>query len=70
MLNAILTLWSAVLAWIVTSVGELIPIFANITEAGAFESLTLIGEVTFISLGIGIVFLALRFVENKLHFKR
>ena len=70
MLDAILGLWGKVLEWIVTSIGKLVPIFANVTETGAFESLTLIGEVTFISLGVGIVFLVLRFVENKLHFKR
>lgn len=60
-------IWTEIIAWVVASIETLAGIF--VTESAGAYSLTFMGEIAMISLGIGVVFLVLRFIENKLHFR-
>lgn len=67
MFAVISKIWTGIITWVVTSITTLAGIF--VTESAGTYSLTFMGEIAMISLGIGVVFLVLRFIENKLHFR-
>lgn len=67
MFAVISKIWTDVITWVVSSITALSGIF--VTESSGVYSLTFMGEIAMISLGIGVVFLVLRFIENKLHFR-
>lgn len=67
MFGVISKIWTEIITWLVSSITSLAGIF--VTEASGTYSLTFMGEIAMISLGIGVVFLVLRFIENKLHFR-
>lgn len=63
MINAITTVWSDVMDWIVDALSSVQTVFYNGT------SLTFLGVLAVISVAIGIAFLILGVVQNFLHLR-
>ena len=65
LLTAIFAVFTAVGDWIMTQLSELPSIFWNATDS----SLTFLGVLAVVSLGISIIFLMIRVIQNFLHFR-
>lgn len=65
LLTAIFAVFTAVGDWIMTQLSDLPSIFWNTTDS----SLTFLGVLAVVSLGISIIFLMIRVIQNFLHFR-
>lgn len=59
MLEKITTIWTALMSWITNSITSAISLF-YVAESG----FTPLGELAMVFLGIGVVFLVIRVVQN------
>lgn len=65
LLTAIFAIFGDVGDWIVEMLGSITSLFWNATD----NSLTFLGVLSLISLGISVIFLMIRVVQNFLHFR-
>ena len=65
LITAIFAVFGDVGAWIIEQLGLIPELFWNSTES----SLTFLGVLSLISLGISVIFLMIRVVQNFLHFR-
>lgn len=65
LLTAIFAIFGDVGDWIVEMLGSITALFWNATDS----SLTFLGVLSLISLGISVIFLMIRVVQNFLHFR-
>ena len=61
--SAITSVFSSIMSWIATSVNDLVPIFYN------NDSLTFLGTLTIMGLGISIFFLLIGVISSFLRFR-
>lgn len=62
-INAIFDVFTGITTWLSGAVTSIIPMF------WAENSLTFLGSLAVVSLGIGVVFLLIGIVQNFLHFR-
>lgn len=67
-LTAIFAVFTAVGEWITTALTALIPIFWTAGENGA-GSLTFLGTLAVVGLGISVIFLVISVIQAFLHFR-
>lgn len=65
LLTAIFAIFGDVGDWIVEMLGSITSLFWNATD----NSLTFLGVLSLVSLGISVIFLMIRVVQNFLHFR-
>ena len=65
LLTAIFAVFSDVGEWIMTQLGLVSELFWNSTDS----SLTFLGVLALVSVGISVIFLMIRVVQNFLHFR-
>ena len=64
----IFSLWEEILYWVIDFLNSVIAIFWTASEGGGGQ-LTFLGTIALISLGISVIFLMIRVVQNFLHFR-
>lgn len=65
MIEAITTVWTDVMTWIVSSISSVQSVFYNSTDS----SLTFLGVLAVISVAIGIAFLVIGVIQNFLRLR-
>lgn len=68
MISAITTIWQDILDWLVEAIGSVQGVFYTTAADGGF-TLTFLGTLAVISVGIGIVFLVIGVIQNFLHLR-
>ena len=66
--DAVFEVFEEISGWIVSQLQSLVALFWTASEGGGGE-LTFLGTIALISLGISVIFLMLRVVQNFLHFR-
>lgn len=69
MVEAITSVWSDVMAWIVESLGSVQEVFYTAGASGEPGSLTFLGILAVISVAIGIAFLVIGVIQNFLRLR-
>lgn len=69
MSGVIFEVFSAVGTWLVSMLNTIVGLFYTAGANGAAGSLTFFGEISLIALGISVIFLIIRVVQNFLHFR-
>lgn len=65
LLTAIFAVFTAVGDWIMEALQDLTGLFWNATD----NSLTFLGVLSLVALGISVIFLMIRVIQNFLHFR-
>ena len=66
--NAITSVFSAIMTWLLGALGDGMPLFYEASESGGGE-LTFLGVLAVMALGIGVVFLIINVVKGFLKFR-
>lgn len=67
-ITAITTCWTAIFTWLTTSISSLVPIFYEVDAQGE-GSLTFLGVLAIIALGVSVFFLIMGLIQNFLHLR-
>lgn len=68
MISSITEVWTSIMTWVTTSLGNVQDVFYT-TGTGGEGELTFLGVLAVISVAIGIVFLLIGVVQNFLHLR-
>ena len=69
MIGTITQVWTEIMTWVTTSLGQVQDVFYTAGADGAAGSLTFLGVLAVISVAIGIVFLLIGVIQNFLHLR-
>ena len=69
MIEAITSVWSEIMAWIVEAIGSVQEVFYTAGTSGGPGSLTFLGVLAVISVAIGIAFLVIGVIQNFLRLR-
>lgn len=69
MIEAITAVWTSILTWLSTSFGSLESLFWTAPTSGGTGSLTFLGILAVVSVGIGVVMMIIGVIQNFLHLR-
>lgn len=69
MIGTITQVWTEIMTWVTTSLGQVQDVFYTVGADGAAGELTFLGVLAVISVAIGIVFLLIGVIQNFLHLR-
>ena len=68
-ITSITSVWTSIFTWIISSIQSLIPIFWTEGQGETPGSLTFLGVLAIIALGVGLFFLIMGVIQNFLHLR-
>lgn len=69
MIGTITQVWTEIMTWVTTSLGQVQDVFYTAGVDGATGSLTFLGVLAVISVAIGVAFLLIGVIQNFLHLR-
>lgn len=69
MIGTITTVWTSIMQWVTTSLGQVQQVFYTAGAAGEPGELTFLGVLAVISVAIGVAFLLIGVIQNFLHLR-
>lgn len=68
-ITALTTVWDAIFTWIVGAIPRIVPVFYTAGSGSTSGSLTFIGVLAIVALGISVFFLLMGLIQNFLHLR-
>ena len=69
MIGDITTVWTEIMTWVTTSLGQVQDVFYTAGAAGEPGELTFLGVLAIVSVAIGIALLLVGIIQNFLHLR-